>query len=58
MSDTEKNYSKAYEVLVCADSRTIYGVQLTLKMHRTPYEGGDELVEEFHLKGLLDEIDA
>ena len=30
MSDTEKNYSKAFEVSVCADSGTIYGVQLTL----------------------------
>ena len=57
MGLSEKEYSLPYSMKVCYTWYRITGVQLTLGMHRIPFEGEDIIVEKFGAQAYLDELD-
>ena len=50
MNTIEKEYSVPYELMVCHDEQGVYGLQLSLIMHRFPFEGEEKLIKEIQHK--------
>ena len=57
MGEIEKAYSVPYELTVCHDEDKIHGLQLTLTMHRFPFEGEEEMARARGAYSLLETID-
>ena len=57
MGDIEKAFSQAQSLMVCHDEERIYGLQLTIKMHRFIYRNEEMLIEESELLDYYDNID-
>ena len=57
MGLTEKEYSLPYSMKVCYTWYRVTGVQLTLGMHRIPFESEDFIVEKYGAQAYLDKLD-
>ena len=58
MGNTEKEFSMPQEITVCHDENRIYGMRLTLKMHRFKYRDQEEIALELEQTEMLERIDS
>lgn len=45
------------DLLICSDKDRVYGLQLTLKMHRFKYRAEEETIEKFGLQDTFKQMD-
>ena len=56
MSEIEKEFSMAQAMTVCHDADRVYGIQLTVKLHRFYYINEEILIKKFGLEDYYAQI--
>ena len=57
MGDIEKEFSEAQSIYVCHDEERIYGLRLTIQMHRENYFDEDVIIKKHNLQDYFNHID-